>query len=254
MIDLEELLEEPAERLVNFLRKHVISILVLIIFNVLIVIILMSISLRTYSRSELSPIAIELDDPEARTELDKLFEEYEELLRANNNAPLRNIAVDATRPQELNAGLADDKHQNANEIYEEMNRMRAKIDEYKQAQQNDNNTTHGEVAIPTEPPAPEKAENLYQGPTVLSYVLDERTPVSLPVPAYRCQGDGIVIVIIHVNKTGAVVNAGINKYESQDSQCLQEAALRAAFRSRFNASPNAPDLQVGQITYQFVRQ
>ena len=114
MIDLEKLLEEPAERFVNFWRKHAVSILLILIFNVLIVIVLMSMSLRTYLPSEMRPVAIEFDDPFAREELEKLYKEYEELVQANNTAPIRNIVVDATQAHELNAGLADDKHANAN--------------------------------------------------------------------------------------------------------------------------------------------
>lgn len=255
MIDLEELLEEPAQRFVNFWRRHVVSILLILIFNVLIIIVLMSLSLRTYLPDELHPVAIEFNDPTAREELEKLYKEYEELLQTKNTAPIRNIAVDATQAHQLNAGLSDDKHANANEIYDEMNRLRAELAEYKEArEQRENNNMNGEVDVPVEPPAPTKKDNLYQGPSVLSYVLDGRTSVSLPVPAYRCQGGGIVVVIIHVNKTGAVINAGINKQESQNSECLYEAALKAAYRSHFNASADAPDLQVGMITYQFVRQ
>ena len=255
MIDLEELLEEPAERFVNFWRKHAVSILLILIFNVLIVIVLMSMSLRTYLPSEMRPVAIEFDDPSAREALEKLYKEYEELVQANNTAPIRNIVVDATKAHELNAGLADDKHANANEIYDEMSRLRAELAEYKEArEQRENNATQGEVDLPPTTQPPTKKDNLYQGPSVLSYVLDGRSSVALPVPAYRCQTGGIVVVIIHVNKTGAVINAGINKQESQESECLHEAALKAAYRSRFNASPDAPELQVGMITYQFVRQ
>ena len=75
MIDLEELLEEPAERFVNFWRKHAVSILLILIFNVLIMIILMSMSLRTYLPTEVHPIAIEFDDPSTREELEKLYKD-----------------------------------------------------------------------------------------------------------------------------------------------------------------------------------
>lgn len=255
MIDLEELLEQPAQRFVNFWRKHLVSILLILIFNTLIVILLMAMRLSTYRTDEhQQPVAIEFDDPSERQELEKLYKEYQELIQAKNTAPIRNIAVDATQPNQLNAGLSDDKHVNANEIYDEMNRLRNELAQYKEEREQRENSKNGDVEIPDESPTPTKNDNLYQGPSVLSYVLEERSPVTLPVPAYRCQTSGIVVVIIHVNKTGAVINAGINKPESQNSECLYEAALKAAYRSRFNASAHAPELQVGMITYQFVRQ
>lgn len=250
MRDLEQLLEIPAQRFVNFWHKHAITILLILIFNVLIAIGLMSWHLRTDAPPIETALTLDFEDQEAVKELERLTEEYNELL--NNNLPIRNITVNAHAPKELDGGLADDKHRNAYDIYDEMHRLRAA-----QAENNSiEKPSEGEepvenIAAPT-PPPPDKR---YQGPTVLSYILDNRTPLALPIPAYQCLYGGVVVVIIHVNRQGKVIRAGINTHTSgSSSECLHQAALRAAYSSRFTARNEAPEIQVGEITYQFVQQ
>lgn len=250
MIDLEALLEKPAQRIANFWQKHVITILLLLIFNLLIVVILMSITLAvSIEKEDTHTLAIEFE-PSPESEKATYQEKDEALYSA---AKIRNIAVNVMHEKQLNAGLSDDKNTNAQEIYEEMQRIRSEIAANRANTPPELTNSFGDVDMST-PTQLENKQAVYQGPSVLNYYLDERTPVHLPVPAYQCETGGIVVVIIHVNKTGAVINAGINKQESHNSECLQTAALRAALQSRFDASPKAPDLQVGLITYQFVKQ
>lgn len=251
MRDLEQLLEIPAQRFVNFWHKHAITILLILIFNVLIAIGLMSWHLRTDSPPPESSLTLDFEDLEAIKELEQLRKEYDEQLAAAG-APIRNIVVNSRESKELDGGLADDKHRNAYDIYDEMHRLRAA-----QAENNSiEKTSEGEepvenIAAPT-PPPPDKR---YQGPTVLSYILDNRTPLALPIPAYQCLYGGVVVVIIHVNRQGKVIRAGINTHTSgSSSECLHQAALRAAYSSRFTARNEAPEIQVGEITYQFVQQ
>jgi len=250
MRDLEQLLEIPAQRFVNFWHKHAITILLILIFNVLIAIGLMSWHLRTDAPPIETALTLDFEDQEAVKELERLTEEYNELL--NNNLPIRNITVNAHAPKELDGGLADDKHRNAYDIYDEMHRLRAAQAENNSIEKpSDGEEPVENIAAPT-PPPPDKR---YQGPTVLSYILDNRTPLALPIPAYQCLYGGVVVVIIHVNRQGKVIRAGINTHTSESSsECLHQAALRAAYSSRFTARNEAPEIQVGEITYQFVQQ
>ncbi len=91
----------------------------------------------------------------------------------------------------------------------------------------------------------------YNGPSVLSYTLDGRKASHLPIPAYRCYGDGDVTVIITVNPQGQVTNAQIMDDISSPDDCLRKYAIRAARLSRFSASSTAPAKQTGEITYRF---
>lgn len=256
MRDLEEILEVPAERLASFGRRHGVTLLAILVLNMLIVVGLMSMRLVTMVAHE-EVVALDFVDEEAVRELEKRYEEYEAQLRAQPPSALRNIAVNAAEAQqqeELNSALSDDKHTDAQQIYEEMLRARAAVAETRAAAQEQ--SLGGEEDIPTAAPVVQETK-VYKGPSVLSYELEHRTKVSLPVPAYKCRLGGVVRVSIWVNKTGAVVRAVVDAERAQggaDWECIRDAALEAASRSRFNASPGAPDLQEGRITYQFVPQ
>lgn len=75
---------------------------------------------------------------------------------------------------------------------------------------------------------------------------------SWPLPEYKVQKEGRVVVEITVDKQGKVVRAigGAKGSTTADAQ-LVKAAEEAAKRARFNADPKAANLQVGTITYVF---
>ncbi|MGF1584347.1 MAG: hypothetical protein ACFCUM_03425 [Bacteroidales bacterium] len=89
-------------------------------------------------------------------------------------------------------------------------------------------------------------------PDGISYSLDGRNPLSLPLPAYTHQVEGIVVVEVTVNRNGEVTNAlpGVRGSTIQNINLLN-AAQRAAERARFNISSDSPTFQKGTITYHF---
>lgn len=95
----------------------------------------------------------------------------------------------------------------------------------------------------------------YQGPTRIFYDLQGRNHTYLPIPIYKCQGSGKVVLTIEVNQRGMVENAGILGRESTTSdECLTETAIGTALISRFEPNLNAPRIQKGTLTYIFVAQ
>lgn len=94
----------------------------------------------------------------------------------------------------------------------------------------------------------------YRGPSVLSWTLDGRRAMHLPIPAYKCQGEGIVYVQIIVGRNGYVKRATIIAGQSASSECLRNSAMEAAKLSRFSTSDTAPENQVGEIVYKFIAQ
>ncbi|MCD4770559.1 MAG: energy transducer TonB [Bacteroidales bacterium] len=96
---------------------------------------------------------------------------------------------------------------------------------------------------------------MYQGPTRIYYDLKDRFHIKLPIPIYKCKGDGIVVLNIEVNQRGLITSAKLNMDESSATDlCLFEAAQKAAKRTRFNPDAGAPNKQAGSITYHFVAQ
>lgn len=95
----------------------------------------------------------------------------------------------------------------------------------------------------------------YRGPTRIYYDLQGRNHIYLPIPIYKCQGSGKIVLIIEVNQKGNVENASIMEGESTvKDECLIETAVSTALVSRFEPNLNAPKIQKGTLTYIFVAQ
>jgi len=89
--------------------------------------------------------------------------------------------------------------------------------------------------------------------TGVSYSLGGRSAQGLPNPRYDCQEAGIVIVQIRVDRNGTVTQADPGRPGSTSiAECLTRAAREAAFATRFTPDSNAPAVQVGTITYNFI--
>lgn len=94
----------------------------------------------------------------------------------------------------------------------------------------------------------------YSGKSSVSYNLSDRYARFLPIPVFKCESGGRVIVEIIVNPKGNVVRAEVLKNESAQDEILWRVAVDAAERSRFNEKPDAPSQQKGTVTYHFVKQ
>lgn len=95
----------------------------------------------------------------------------------------------------------------------------------------------------------------YSGPTRIYYELKGRVHAWLPLPIYKCEGAGKIVLAIEVNQKGAVTNAFVIESESTTSDiCLVETAMKTALISKFNADSGAPKSQTGTLTYHFVAQ
>lgn len=95
----------------------------------------------------------------------------------------------------------------------------------------------------------------FKGPTRIYYDLIGRTHLYLPIPIYKCQGSGKVVLSIQVDQNGVVQKAQVMERESTASDpCLVETAVNTALSSRFNPDASSPRVQIGMLTYQFVAQ
>lgn len=155
----------------------------------------------------------------------------------------RNVRVDR-------GALKDDRGTDAEKLYNDAERIER---EYRENMARED----GEINIVQKPPIKKEEQKetpVYQGPSVLSYSLSGRKGSYLPIPAYKCVGEGEVTVIITVDPSGKVTNAKIQEEVSSTDTCLRNYALKAARSSRFSANPGAPSRQIGNIVYSFVAQ
>ncbi|HOP59024.1 MAG TPA: TonB family protein [Bacteroidales bacterium] len=87
----------------------------------------------------------------------------------------------------------------------------------------------------------------------ISYSLAGRGVQKLPLPRYDYQGEGRVVVEVSVDRSGRVTNAvpGIKGSNTLDEYLLR-VAREAALEARFDPKDDAPEIQKGTITYNFV--
>ena len=76
---------------------------------------------------------------------------------------------------------------------------------------------------------------------------------SLPLPEYKANVGGVVVVRISVDQLGSVTNAQVDMTGTTvQEKTLWDAAIKAAYKAKFNNSAAAPVVQQGSITYVFV--
>ena len=109
--------------------------------------------------------------------------------------------------------------------------------------------------VKAKPKASQEMAANYKGPTRIYYDLIGRNHLYLPIPIYKCEGSGKVVLSIEVDQNGVVEKAQIAERESTATDpCLVETAINTALLSRFNPDASSPRIQLGMLTYEFVAQ
>ena len=229
-----------------------------VIFHLVVIIVLLSWSIHAQLTKDTSFLIdfSSQEEEERLAEMQQMRESVSEELdaeldallssaRGQNPSNIRNVAVDASEP------LKDDRYENPEDIYKDARELQERLDRTRREVEQ---SAEGEDNVEVYKEENDTRKETYKGPSVISYSLDGRKAMSLPVPAYKCQGGGDISVSIIVNRKGYVVGTKIIEGVSSEDQCLREYALRAAGRSRFAASPDAPERQAGEIVYRFIPQ
>lgn len=198
-----------------------------------------------FSREEAIERKLEEEQRQSEEEAwdEEISRRLDEMIAGSDGTSYRNVAVDRS-------GLKDDRGTDAEKLYEDAARLAQDLKDGIVPDEPD------EDYVPVNKPAKSSGEKKaeYSGPSVVSYTLDGRKASSLPIPAYRCYGGGMVTVIITVDNSGRVINAKVQDGVSSTDKCLREFAVRAARMSRFSIDPKAPPRQTGDIIYQFISQ
>ncbi len=232
-------------------RENKAGLYLTVAFHLLLLIILLASRINYLIREETSFILDftkeELLEEIARREQlrEEVSKELDDLISGRN--AIRNVAVDASR---RNEPLRDDRFRDPSVVYDEARRLQERL-EASRREAEANRATEQSVAIPERE---QRSTQSYTGPSVISYFLEGRKALSLPIPVYKCVGGGDVNVTIVVNRRGYVIAAMVKPHQSSSDKCLQEYAIRAARSSRFTASTSAPERQTGEIVYRFIAQ
>jgi hypothetical protein len=242
------------------LSRHTLNaILFTIIIHLLAVIVGLLIGISTKLKHTEQVILIEpemLDESVENSEKDP-ESEMDEIDIERYIQDLRNSGSNYTQD---NSNLRDNQNLSAEEIqkmYEE-NILREKYgDDYDKImnptpqnnqEENDNTQEQNENNNQT--------QVNHSGPALVYAELDDKNRATryLNVPVFTCEGSGIIVIGITISKDGEVKNTSVLKSDiTSDANCLIEAAIDAAKRSRFAIIENN-ETQKGKIIYQFLSQ
>ncbi len=235
-----------------FKKENKAGLYLTVAFHLLLLIILLASKIH-YLLSEESSFILDFTKEELIREIEKreqlkeeISKELDAILSGANN--VRNVIVDQSSRKE--GQLKDDRFRDPSQVYNEAKELQRRLDAARreaEAYRGADNAAN-----------PEKKEEItkesYKGPSVLSYFLENRKAISLPIPVYKCVAGGEVVVSIVVNRKGYVVSATIVTEKSSNDKCISDYAIRAAKSSRFTASATAPERQTGEIIYLFIAQ
>ena len=90
-------------------------------------------------------------------------------------------------------------------------------------------------------------------PCVTTCSMDGRDLESVEFPDFVCHADGEVTILVQVDRTGKVTGTKVLDDVSDQNKCLRYFATRSASLAKFSPSENAPELQYGEIVYEFKR-
>ncbi|MDR2848155.1 MAG: hypothetical protein LBV39_03520 [Bacteroidales bacterium] len=233
-----------------WLEEHSIGILATIALHLLLVSVALIFKITAIAESEYAIVIdntlIQQDEPEQTEVVQENTQEF--IQQMNEQYNIRNVPVNTAEKRAV-----ENIEQMVKDIKTEMNIVDPPPPSDDAAQEKEE-----KAARIYDEKYPENAmgeRTIYKGPTTVSYELTDRRHTWMPVPVYKCQGHGKIVLNVVVNRKGYVIQAEINKTlsDSQDP-CLADAAKRDAERSRFNEAPSAPAQQQGSITYNFVAQ
>lgn len=252
----ESYLDSQADRLLDFVDRHRLPVLVTGVFHFILAIAIitvafsfgttpeedyMTVSFREIARYEQQLRKQQYDQPDQPRE-DSRTDNQARTSRASNLAATEELSRLRERLTSLNEVDNVTKR-----VDEEGNEKKVDLfsEEAKQVR-----TDH--AANPRAVKDGEIEKEVYTGQSRVSFELSDRYELDLRSPVYTGTEGGKVVVDIKVKRDGTVSSAEINKSFSQTgNQNLWDAALRYARLARFNVAPNAPDPQYGRITYLF---
>lgn len=240
----------------NMIIENLNGILGTLAFHMALVIVLLVIKISSTRNLIDSMILIEFEEQEITekqdmmpAERDPAFEQYvaDYLENARSNIPV-NVA------ERVNEQLSTDRY--VDEVLDKLEENRN--EDWMKAQERLQDLIEMESEnIIYESEEKQKNDDLgvFEGQTNIFYSLENRYHLRLPIPVYKCEGEGVVEVQIIVDQRGHVVQAQvIDLGDSMNDICLAEAAKTAAMGTRFNSNYDAPLRQQGTITYYFQAQ
>ncbi len=188
--------------------------------------------------------------------LEELKEQLEEEVQAKQEFDWESVKNTSSNENSLDERVVDDRGTDIQDLNSEASKAQEAMAANRQAYEDALNSIEQERENSRNADKDSQAERRdvkRSGNVTVSYSFKDpvRHAQDLIIPSYQCQGGGEVVINAQLDNRGRVVEAEV---ASGGDRCMQETALKAAQRSRFNVSADAPSPHSGTITYIFIPQ
>ena len=246
------------DSLLDWLKEHRHGVMGTVIFHLVLAIFLVCVGISRLDSQQRMEIEIDMPEPEIVQQKQEEQKKKEQILQQSAdeevNEMLRSLAVNEDA---VKRNAETHPHERVEEYIEQ---IQEEIDsDYGGRYRANKNKHYKEDSIRVQRDKKERMldslqSTVYVGKSSVSYNIKGRYKTYLPIPVYKCEFGGKIVVAVVVNRQGRVIKAEVVDTESNKDDSLREVAVDAALKSEFNVDEKAPERQTGTITYNFVKQ
>ena len=246
------------DSLLDWLKEHRHGVMGTVIFHLVLAIFLVCVGISRLDSQQRMEIDIDMPEPEIVQQKQEEQKKKEQILQQSAdeevNEMLRSLAVNEDA---VKKNAETQPHERVEEYIEQ---IQEEIDsDYGGRYRANKNKHYKEDSIRVQRDKKERMldslqSTVYVGKSSVSYNIKGRYKTYLPIPVYKCEFGGKIVVAVVVNRQGRVIKAEVVDAESNKDDSLREVAVDAALKSEFNVDEKAPERQTGTITYNFVKQ
>ena len=246
------------DSLLDWLKEHRHGVMGTVIFHLVLAIFLVCVGISRLDSQQRMEIEIDMPEPEIVQQKQVEQKKKEQILQQSAdeevNEMLRSLAVNEDA---VKKNAETQPHERVEEYIEQ---IQEEIDsDYGGRYRANKNKHYKEDSIRVQRDKKERMldslqSTVYVGKSSVSYNIKGRYKTYLPIPVYKCEFGGKIVVAVVVNRQGRVIKAEVVDAESNKDDSLREVAVDAALKSEFNVDEKAPERQTGTITYNFVKQ
>lgn len=246
------------DSLLDWLKEHRHGVMGTVIFHLVLAIFLVCVGISRLDSQQRMEIEIDMPEPEIAQQKQEEQKKKEQILQQSAdeevNEMLRSLAVNEDA---VKKNTETQPHERVEEYIEQ---IQEEIDsDYGGRYRANKNKHYKEDSIRVQRDKKERMldslqSTVYVGKSSVSYNIKGRYKTYLPIPVYKCEFGGKIVVAVVVNRQGRVIKAEVVDAESNKDDSLREVAVDAALKSEFNVDEKAPERQTGTITYNFVKQ
>ena len=254
-------LEKRPFSLKRWFKENIVGVLGTLIFHILILILFLLIKIQ--SIKEIRELGITLNFNDIK-ETEMVPTEKKINLTPEEIAILDKLLANESKASNLASNtseMMEKKISTKNYVEQvEMELEKSRSDEWRKKQEEIQNKINQQDFIPEENINTKASKNNnYTGLTNITYEFLEspfnRFKTILPVPVYKCQGEGTVLVDVTVDQNGKVLTSrAFTQIDFPDMDCMIEVAEKYALLTQFQGNLTAPKAQRARIVYKFIAQ